>query len=1112
MTKLNSLQELPALREQFQRALAARAQAGPVIYVGTGTCGIAAGARETLQAIEQEIARRKITAQVVSVGCIGMCAKEPLVDIQLHGGSHVLYANIQAEMVARLVEEHVVHERPVREWVICRMTDGEAPADEAQAIQNLPSFRDLPFTGKQIRIALGNCGLIDPEKIGDYIAREGYRALGRVLGSWSPEEVIREIKESGLRGRGGGGFSTGTKWELCRKSPGDTKYVICNADEGDPGAFMDRSILESDPHAVLEGMAIAGYAMGAREGIIYCREEYPLAIDRLHAAIAQANELGLLGESILGTKFSFSISLKGGAGAFVCGEETALIASIEGRRGEPRPRPPFPAVSGLWGKPSNINNVKSYAMSPRILLRGASWFKNIGSPKSPGTAIFALTGKVKNTGLIEVPMGIPLGDIIFDVGGGVPGGRVFKAVQTGGPLGGCLPASSLNTPVDFDSLQEAGAVMGSGGMIVVDDDTCMVELAKYFLTFATAESCGKCVPCRIGGQRLLEILTRITEGKGTRHDLETIRELSAHMTSSSLCGLGQRTAGPVMSVLRFFEAEMLAHIDEQICPAGQCKQLVRAKCVNTCPAGVDTPAYLALIAQGRYAEGLAIHRERNPFPIICGRACPAFCETKCRRAELDDPIAIRMTKRFMAEHECIEPWTPEPLGSAEQHCIAAEKKVAVIGSGPAGLTAAVRLAQFGYGVTVFEKLPVPGGMMSCAIPEYRLPRQPLFFEIENIQRAGVEIRCRQTLGQDFTLDDLLDRLGYDAVVLAIGAHRSRSLGVPGDDKSGVINGLDFLRETALESCQRVLADGGAGSPPGSFMASLGAKAGGRDALATPLPDLRGKRVGVVGGGDVAIDAARVALRLGAREVHVMYRRTGDDMPATHLPEEIEGALHEGVRFHTLVNPAEILGDTCVTGVRLVRQRLADFDNSARRKPVAMEAESFTLPLDFVIPAVGQVPDLSWLQPESLAVTRGRTLVVNEAFVTSRPGVFAAGDAVTGPATIVQAIAHGNLVAVAVDTWLRTGQTPKPRFITPRHDIAPLHNFDDFAGARRPPMPKLELAQREGNFREVELGLGEAAAQAEARRCLRCDLEWLDRAGLPRPTATAEPAAPSEETP
>jgi NADH-quinone oxidoreductase subunit F len=1091
MTRLNSIQDLASLRETLQQALAARARAGAVIYVGTGTCGIAAGARETLQAIGQEIVRRKLAAQVVSVGCIGMCAKEPLVDIQLNGGSHVLYANIQPDMVGRLIEEHVVNRRPVREWIICRMTDGDPPADEPQPIQNLPQFRDLPFTSKQMRIALGNCGLIDPEKIEDYIAREGYRALGRALSAWSPEEVIRQIKESGLRGRGGGGFSTGTKWELCRKSPGETKYVICNADEGDPGAFMDRSILESDPHAVLEGMAIGGYAMGSREGIIYCREEYPLAIDRLETAIAQARDLGLLGENILGTKFSFDISLKGGAGAFVCGEETALIASMEGRRGEPRPRPPFPAVSGLWGKPSNINNVKSYAMSPRILLRGPAWFKSIGSPKSPGTAIFALTGKVNNTGLIEVPMGIPLGDIIFDIGGGIPGGRPFKAVQTGGPLGGCLPASSLNTPVDFDSLQEAGAVMGSGGMIVVDDDTCMVELAKYFLTFATAESCGKCVPCRIGGQRLLEILGRITEGEGTRKDLETIRELSAHMMSSSLCGLGQRTSGPVMSVLRFFEKEMLAHIDEQICPSGQCKKLVRAKCVNTCPAGVDTPAYLALVAQGRYAEGLAIHRERNPFPIICGRACPAFCETKCRRAELDEPIAIRLTKRFMAEHEREAPWTPEPLGTPEQRRAAAGKKVAVIGSGPAGLTAAVRLAQLGYGVTVFEALPVPGGMMSCAIPEYRLPRQPLFLEIDNIKRAGVEIRCNQALGKDFTLDELLGRLGFNSVVLAIGAHRSRQLGVPGEEKAGVINGLDFLREIALASCQR----------------ALGGKASAK------IPDVRGKRVGVVGGGDVAIDAARVALRLGAREVHVMYRRTGDDMPATHLPEEIEGALHEGIRFLTLVNPAEVLGDASVSGVRLVRQRLADFDDTARRKPVAMGAESFTLPLDFLIPAIGQMPDLSWMKPEQFNVTRGRTFVVNEAFVTSRPGVFAAGDAVTGPATIVQAIAHGNLVAVAVDEWLRTGQTPKPRFVTPRHDIAARHNLDAFAGAHRPPTPKLELAQREGNFREVELGLDEATVQAEAKRCLRCDLEWLDRQGLPRPVADAQPAtAARQETP
>ena len=411
----------------------------------------------------------------------------------------------------------------------------------------------------------------------------------------------------------------------------------------------------------------------------------------------------------------------------------------------------------------------------------------------------------------------------------------------------------------------------------------------------------------------------------------------------------------------------------------------------------------------------------------------------------------------------------------------------------------------GYGVTVFEKLSVPGGMMSCAIPEYRLPRGPLFLEIENIRRAGVEIRCNQSLGKDFTLDELLDRRGFHSVVIAIGAHTSRPMGIAGEEKTGVINGLDFLREVALESCFRSAA----GMLPALSKPSQNPKHKAR-CLATKIPDLRGKRVGVVGGGDVAIDAARVALRLGAKEVHVMYRRTGDDMPATHLPEEIEGALHEGVRFHTLVNPAEILGDNHVTGVRLMRQRLGDFDDSARRKPVPMEGESFTLPLDFIIPAIGQTPDLSWMKPEQLSVTRGKTFVVNEAFATSRPGVFAAGDAVTGPATIVQAIAHGNLVAVAVDEWLRTGQVTKPRFVTPRHDIAPLHNFDDFSAAHRPPSPKLDIAQREGNFREVELGLDEAAAQAEAKRCLRCDLEWLDRLGLPRPTADAEKELTTDE--
>ena len=923
--------------------------------------GSKCGNENLARALTAEITRAGLgdRVQVERRPCRGLCTAGPTVTLMPRG---ILYCHVKPEDAAQIVQETILEGQ-----LINRLT-----WRESAEIESLPLFRDTAFTRKQLRIALRNSGLIDPERIEDYIARDGYRALGKVLTELSPEEVIREVKESGLRGRGGAGFPAGIKWELCRKSAGDIKYTICNADEGDPGAFMDRSILESDPHSVIEGMTIAAYAMGSREGFIYCREEYPLAIGRLQIAIGQALDLGLLGQNILGSPFNFEIHIKGGAGAFVCGEETALIASIEGRRGEPRPRPPFPAVSGLWGKPTNINNVKSYAITPQIILNGAKWFAGIGSSRSPGTAIFALTGKVNNTGLVEVPMGIPLGDIVFDIGGGIPGGKHFKAVQTGGPLGGCLPASSLNTPVDFDSLQQAGAVMGSGGMIVVDDDTCMVELARYFLRFATAESCGKCIPCRVGGQHLLDALTRITEGHGTRKDLDVIREISQRMQDTSLCGLGQRTPGPVMSALRFFEAEFLAHIDDKLCPAGQCKPLVRAKCVNTCPAGVDTPAYLALVAQGRYGEGLAIHRERNPFPLICGRACPAYCETKCRRGELDEPIAIRLVKRFMADQADTLPWTAPVVGTSDERTAAPARKVAVIGAGPAGLTAALRLAQRGYPVTVFDRFPVPGGMMSWAIPEYRLPRKSLLMDIEKILQSGVELRSNQMLGRDFSLNDLLDRMGFNAVVLAIGAHKSRSLGIPGEDKHGVLNGIDFLREVAADSWQR------------------------HDGSATPqdLPDFKGKRVGVVGGGDVAIDAARTALRLGAREVHVMYRRTGDDMPATHLPEEIEGALHEGVRLHTMVNPVEVLGTGHVTGVRLQRQRLAEFDDSARRKPVPVESDVYTIPLDYLIAAIGQTPDLSWMEREELAATRSQTLIVGEAFATNRPGVFAAGDAVS----------------------------------------------------------------------------------------------------------------------
>jgi len=1009
------------------------------VLVCGGTGCEASGSAGTYHKLLEEVQRQGLAneVQVIHTGCRGFCAMGPIVIIYPDG---IFYCRVQDSDVPLLVEETLVKGR-----VVPRLTYKEPSSHQA-----VPFYSEIPFYKKQMRIILRNCGMIDPENIEEYIARDGYQALTKVLTTMSPQDVYEEVKNSKLRGRGGAGFLTGLKWEFTARAPGDIKYVVCNADEGDPGAFMDRSVIEGDPHSLIEGMIICAYAIGAREGYIYCRAEYPLAIKRLHIAIAQAEEYGLLGDHILGTDFCFHLHVKEGAGAFVCGEETALLASIEGRRGEPRPRPPFPAVKGLWGRPTNLNNVKSYASVPQIILHGADWFANIGSPRSPGTAIFALTGKVNNTGLVEVPMGITLGEIIFDIGGGIPKGKAFKAVQTGGPLGGCIPAEHLNVQVDFDSLKEVGAVMGSGGMIVVDEDTCMVEFARFFLTFAAAESCGKCVPCRMGGKRLLEVLTRITTGQGRLEDLKLIREIAAGMETGSLCALGQLTPGPINAALRYFEEEFIRHIVDKRCPAGVCKELVRARCTNACPADVDVPSYVALVAQGRYAEGLEIHRRTNPFPLICGRVCPAFCQTRCRRGDIDEPIAIRAVKRFMADQELAHPWTPPLLDRPKTD------RVAVAGAGPAGLTAALRLAQQGYRVTVFEKLPVAGGMMAVGIPEYRLPRDILNVEIDNIRRAGVEIRCNQALGRDFTLDSLFAE-GYRAVVLAIGAHQSGRLRIAGEDQAGVVHGVDFLRAVAL------------GQPP----------------------DLTGRRVGVVGGGNVAIDAARTAWRLGASQVHILYRRRREDMPA--YKEEIQAAEEEGILFHFLTNPTRVLGDGQVTGVECLKHTLGEFDRSGRRRPVPLAGSEFVIELDMLIPAIGQTPDLTGLQ-DQVAVRRDNTFQVNDALATSRPGVFAAGDAVTGPATVVEAVAQGNAVARAVDHYLRTGQVEKIVTLPGYEVVNQPFNLDDYAEARPPRMPELPVAERR-NFQEVELGLDEQAAQEECKRCLRCDLEWLEEMGL-----------------
>ncbi|HHW42140.1 MAG TPA: NADH-quinone oxidoreductase subunit NuoF [Syntrophomonadaceae bacterium] len=526
------------------------------IRIGLGSCGIAAGGMKVWEAVKDEVEKRALKIDVQQTGCIGMCYQEPLLDVIEDGGEVYTYGHVTPERVMRIFDDHISKGQPVTEYLVGT------------------SSRPNDFLSGQVRVALRNCGVIDPENIRDYRAGGGYSALRKAVTSMSPEQVIAEVKASGLRGRGGAGFPTWFKWQATRQAGGDTRYIICNADEGDPGAFMDRSVLEGDPHSVLEGMAIAGYAIGAEEGVIYVRAEYPLAIRRLEIAIGQAREEGMLGSNIFGSGFSFDIRIKQGAGAFVCGEETALIASLEGERGMPRLKPPYPAESGYWGKPTNINNVETYANIPWIISHGGKTFAAMGTEKSKGTKVFALAGKVKRGGLVEVPMGIPLRKVIFEMGGGIKNDRKFKAVQLGGPSGGCIPEHLLDTPVDYESIMATGAIMGSGGMVVMDDTTCMVDIARFFLDFTQKESCGKCVQCRIGTKRMLEILERIVNGKGREGDIELLEEIANLVKEGSLCGLGQSAPNPVLTTIRYFREEYEAHIRDHRCPAQQCRALI----------------------------------------------------------------------------------------------------------------------------------------------------------------------------------------------------------------------------------------------------------------------------------------------------------------------------------------------------------------------------------------------------------------------------------------------------------------------------------------------------------------------------------------------------------
>jgi len=1018
--RINSLEQLEAYRQEILKAEAR--YRGRVLVCATGCRAL--GALDVSAAFRQKLDACGLDREirVVDTGCHGQCVRAPLVLIE---PQDYLYGKVQPGDVDEIIEATLRGGRPVER--LCEQLDGKP----------CTTFAEIPFYRNQRREVFRNCGRVDPRQIEDAIGRGAYTAAAKALSSLTPEQVIDEVAGSELRGRGGAGFPTGMKWSLCRKAPGSEKYIICNADEGDPGAFMDRALLEGDPHSVIEGMIVGAYAIGASKGFVYVRAEYPIAVEHVGIAIDQARACGLLGKGVMGSSFDFDVEVRMGAGAFVCGEESALIASLEGQRGTPRPRPPFPVQSGYLGKPTAINNVETFGNVPPVILKGKDWYRSIGTAGGRGTKVFALAGKVRNTGLVEVPMGATLREIVYEIGGGIPNGRRFKAAQMGGPSGGCLPQQCLDLPIDYESVKQAGAIMGSGGLIVMDDNTCMVNMARFFLDFTQKESCGKCVPCRVGTRQMLMILDRICSGNGRMEDIEELERLALHVKAASLCGLGQTAPNPVLTTLRHFRVEYEEHIRLKRCRASVCEGLVSAPCAHACPAQVNVPQYVGLIAEGQLEAAVDVIRRRNPFVSVCGRVCDHPCELRCRRGELDQPLAIRALKRYAGDNANRRGATlcPPAKGPAE---------VAIIGAGPSGLSCAYFLALMGRPSVVFEKQPVAGGMLALGIPKYRLPKRALQKDIDFILGHGVELRTGTTVN---SLDDVLDS-GFRAVYLATGAQKGRALGIEGEDLKGVADSLEFLRATGL------------GRKPKC-----------------------GRRVAVIGGGNAAIDAARSAIRLGAEKVFILYRRTRDEMPA--YKDEIEEALREGVELHELVAPKRIIGERGrVTGIEMIRMRLGDADESGRRRPVPVEGSEFVIECDMVLPAAGQAAST---EPAGALELSSRGTVISDQATrgTARPGVFAGGDVVNGGGTVIEAIAAGQRAAIAIDRYLGGPGVLPPDATTSTHRAS-----DDELERARPRLeePMLPVEERLSGFREVVCGVSLDAVCLEAGRCLRCDLE------------------------
>ena len=1043
------IQDISTFNAVHEAGLAKLLPARPRIAPGMGTCGSGNGSEGVFHAFADAIERQGTDVAMVRTGCFGYCAEEPLVNVWLPGKPLVILRRVQAHDAGAILQE-VSQGRVPPELALCKIEEWDhltAQIRYGSGYPEIPHWRDIPFFKGQKKIVLRNCGLINPDDIEEYLAVGGYQALYKVLIDDRPEMVIEQVKASKLRGRGGAGYLTGNKWEFLRKAKAERKYVICNADEGDPGAYMNRNEIESDPHGLLEGMIIGAYVMGATEGIIYVRAEYPLAVHRLERAVEQAREYGLLGQNVLGRGFAFDIQIVEGAGAFVCGEETALIASLEGQPGRPRPRPPFPAQKGLYGMPTNINNVETWYNIAPIVTKGPAWFTETGSTKSSGTKVFSLVGKVQNTGLVEMPLGTPLKTFVYDIGGGAPNGHSVKAVQTGGPSGGCIPLDMFDTPVDYETLTQLGSIMGSGGMVVMDEDNCMVDVARYFIEFTQSESCGKCIPCRAGLDKCLRILNTFTRGTATDQHLEKLDELGRMVRDTSLCGLGQSAPNPVLTTMRHFRHEFEDHIHARRCRAGVCEDLALSPCENSCPLHMNIPRFLQLVKEGRMDDAFESVVMDNPLPASTGRVCQHPCDNRCRRVNLDQAVNMRDVHRFIADSFYQSERFEEMMGRIERHKLPPTgKKIAVAGAGPTGLTAAFYLALLGHDVTVYDANGEAGGMLRYALPDYRLPKDVLAREVRLIERLGVKFVFHTKIGFDIALNDLDSQ--YDAVFLSIGTWKESWVYLPGTELKGVLPALLFL-----------------------------------EAVAKGEPVELGRKVIVIGGGNAAIDSARTSLRKGS-EVTVVYRRERKDMPA--IREETDAAEEEGAGFVFLATPHRIVGDRegRVRAMEAVKTRLGEFDRSGRRRPVPTD-EIVRLECDTVILAVGETVDLDFARASGLKIRDNGTIEVDRyTMESSRSKFYAGGDLITGASNVSNAMGYGKKAARNIDQRLM-GERRIDRIAVPLEiDQTPPERPSE---SRRHTVHELPAAERAQGFGEAVVGLAQEEALEEACRCLRCDI-------------------------